>query len=429
MHDPLAHDADALLAELFPICRSITGDGVRESLAILQKHIPLSVREIASGTRAFDWTIPDEWNIRDAWVKGPDGKKIIDFKKSNLHVVGYSMPIRKKMPLADLQKHLNSLPDQPDIIPYKTSYYRPNWGFCIREQERRKLRDGTYEVRIDSSLKKGALSWGELLIPGESKEEVLISSYICHPSMANDSISGVVLATLLAKSLRVCKEKLRYSYRFLFVPETIGAVAWLSKNRAAAKRIRHGLVATCVGDSGAFTYKRSRRGDAPVDKAAQKAIEDSGKPYSIVDFFPWGSDERQYCSPGFDLAIGSLMRSMYGTFPAYHTSGDDLRLVKGRFIAETLKLYHDVLDIIEHDRIYSSCNPHCEPQLGKRGLYGAGSPDNPEALMKERALLWVAAYADGMHSLLDIATRARFPFRIIREAAASLEKHKLIIST
>lgn len=418
-------DIDALLRRLFPICRSITGNGVRETLSILREYVPLKVHEVPTGTKAFDWTVPKEWNIGDAYIKDPSGKKIVDFKKNNLHVMGYSTPVRAKMRLAALKQHLHSLPEQPDLIPYKTSYYKEAWRFCLSHKQLRVLKDGMYEVVIDSTLKKGSLTYGELLIPGKTKEEVLISAYVCHPSMANDSLSGVVLTTFLARAL-MKKKDLRYSYRFLFIPETIGAIVWLSKNRARAKHIKHGLVATCAGDAGPFTYKKTRAGNATIDRVVERVLAASGKRYSIVDFFPWGSDERQFNSPGFNLPVGSLMRSVYGTFPQYHTSGDDLRFVRGKYVRESLECYLNVVQALEHEPTYLSLNPYGEPRLGKRGLYGISEPDDKDAEAKERALLWVAAYADGAHSLADIAAYSGIDPKIISSAAALLERHRLL---
>ncbi len=421
----IAHNIDTLLQRLFPLCRSITGQGVRDTLTILSEVIPLTIHEVPTGTKVFDWNIPQEWNIQDAYIKAPDGKKIVDFKKNNLHVMSYSTPIQKKIHLSELKEHLYSLPAEPDLIPYKTNYYSPQWGFCMTHKALQRLKDGMYEVVIDSSFKKGSLTYGELFIPGKSTEEILISSYVCHPSMANDSLSGVMVTTFLAKQL-LKEERLNYSYRFLFVPETIGAITWLSKNHATTKNIKYGLVATTVGDRGPFTYKKSRAGNTRIDIAAEKALKDSKKPYSIIDFFPWGSDERQYNSPGFNLSVGSLMRSMYGTYREYHTSGDDLTFVKGKYIEESIDLYQDIVFILEHDTLFQSENPFGEPQLGKRGLYGKGGKNDPDAEEKERALLWLMAYADGKHSLLDIASISGIHFRLVYEAAQSLFEHTLL---
>ncbi|MBI4088149.1 DUF4910 domain-containing protein [Candidatus Kaiserbacteria bacterium] len=417
------NEADALLKRLFPICRSISGNGVRETLRELQKYAPVRMCEVPTGTKVFDWTIPREWNISDAYIKDPSGKKIVDFKENNLHVVGYSTPVHTKVKLAELKKRLYSIPEKPSLIPYRTSYYNPDWGFCISHEQLLALKEGTYEAVIDSTLTDGSLTYGELLISGKTKDEVLISTYICHPSMANDNLSGPVLATLLARELAK-EKKLRYSYRFLFVPETIGAIVWLSKNRARVHRIRHGLVATCVGDDGAFTYKKTRDGNAEIDRIVAHVLAHASRPHRIVDFFPSGSDERQYSSPGFNLPIGSLMRSMYDTFPEYHTSADNLDFVNGRNIAETLELYRRVIFVLERNERYKNTNPYGEPQLSKRGLYsllGAQSPD-----VSERALQWVLNFSDGRHSLLDIAERSGIDFETIHTTSRALRAHKLL---
>jgi len=315
-------DMIRLMEELYPICRSITGNGVRQTLEIIKSHIDLDINEIPTGTKVFDWTIPKEWNINDAYVIDPSGKKIIDFKKSNLHILNYSIPIKKKVNLEELKNHLYSLPEQPDIIPYRTSYYQPNWGFCISHNELKKFKNGEYEVFIDSSLEAGKLTYGEFLIKGEVSDEVLISCYVCHPSMCNDNLSGIVLATFLAKYLK--NFKLHYTYRFLFIPETIGSIAWLSINEKSAFKIKYGLVATCVGDPGNFTYKKSRIGNSEIDNIAIHVLKNSGKEFKILDFFPLGSDERQFCSPGFNLPVGVLARTIYAQFDEYHTSADNL---------------------------------------------------------------------------------------------------------
>lgn len=421
----IEQEIDALLKRLFPICRSITGEGVRETLSALQKYAPMQIREVPTGTKVFDWTVPKEWNIRDAYIKDPSGKKIVDFKRNNLHVVGYSTPVSARMKLSELKKRLYSLPAQPSRIPYRTSYYNPDWGFCIADQELKALKDGAYEVVIDSTLEKGSLTYGELLIPGKTKDEVLISTYMCHPSMANDNLSGVILTTLLARELMKKKRELRYSYRFLFVPETIGAITWLAKNRAGVKRIKHGLVVTCVGDAGAFTYKKTRAGDSEVDAAAAYILSHSARPHRIIDFFPSGADERQYSSPGFDLPVGSLMRSMYDTFSEYHTSGDNLDFVNARYIRESLELYLRLISLIEHNETFINKNPYGEPQLGKRGLYSLlGAQKSPD--VSERALQWVLNFSDGAHSLLDIAERSGIDFETILTTSKALRAHKLL---
>jgi len=316
----------ALIVELFPICRSITGDGVRKTLNIVSKHLPLEIHEVPTGTQVFDWTVPKEWNIRDAYVKNSRGEKIIDFQKSNLHVLNYSVPIRKTLRLDELNEHLFTLPDHPDWIPYKTSYYKENWGFCLAHNQLQGLDDENYEVVIDSTLGDGHLTYGEYLIPGKSKDEILISTHVCHPSLANDNLSGVCTAAFLAKHLSDLE--LKYTYRFLFIPGTIGAITWLAVNKERTNKIRHGLVLTGVGDSGKLTYKKSRQGNALIDRAAQHVLKHSGDEYSIREFSPYGYDERQYCSPGFNLPVGRLSRTPYGEYPEYHTSADNPGFVK-----------------------------------------------------------------------------------------------------
>ena len=407
----------ALIRELYPICRSITGDGVRETLRRVAGHIPLKVHEVPSGTQVFDWTVPKEWNIRDAWVKDPSGAKVIDFKKSNLHVLNYSTPVRAKMPLAELRSHLYSLPEHPDWIPYKTSYYQERWGFCLSQRQLERLPEGSYEVVVDSSLEPGHLSYGECFLPGASSDEVLISCHVCHPSICNDNLSGIALCTFLAKQLQ--GQRPRYSYRFVFVPGTIGAITWLARNDATASRVKHGLVVANVGDSGKMHYKKSRQGDAEIDRAVAHVLETSGQPHEIIDFSPYGYDERQYCSPGFNLAVGSLTRTPWGRYPEYHTSADDLSLVRPEHLGDSFKTYLAVVNLLENNKTYVNLNPKCEPQLGKRGLYRqmGGHTESKEI---ELAMLWVLNQSDGSRSLLDIAERAGLGFERIAEAAAML---------
>lgn len=414
-----------LVTRLYPICRSITGNGVRQTLQILQEYISLDIREVPTGTQVFDWTVPKEWNIRDAWIKDPSGKVIMDFKDHNLHVLNYSTPVHKIVSLDELRPHLFSLPDKPDWIPYRTSYYNENWGFCLTHNQLVTLQEGEYEVYIDSSLTDGSLSYGEYFIPGQTTEEVLISCHICHPSLANDNLSGISLAVRLAQWLHT--QPRRYSYRFVFIPGTIGSITWLSINEEQAFQIKHGLVATLVGDSGKFTYKKSRRGDAEIDRAVAHALKHSELPYQIIDFFPYGYDERQYCSPGFNLAVGCLMRTPHGQYPEYHTSADNLELVRPKNLTESYQLYETVIQMLEGNRIYVNQNPKCEPQLGKRGLYRAISGDN-HTKSYEMAMLWVLNFSDGEHSLLDIAERAGIPFAFVQKVAVLLEEHGLLKS-
>jgi aminopeptidase-like protein len=412
-----------LIRELYPICRSLTGDGVRESLRRLGSRIPLEAQEVPSGTPVFDWTVPREWNIRDAYVNDPSGRRVISFSDSNLHVMGYSVPVRRRMPLAELREHLFSLPKQPDWVPYRTSYYTENWGFCLRHSQLDTLVEGDYEVYIESTLADGHLTYGECVLPGHERDEVLISSHICHPSLCNDNLSGVSIATLLAKTLAGVPH--RYTYRFLFIPGTIGSITWLSRNEEVVPLIRHGLVLTCAGDDGPSTYKRSRRGDAEIDQAMEHVLARSGERFEVEDFAPWGYDERQYCSPGFNLPIGCLMRTPHGRFPQYHTSADNLELVKPRALADSFSTCLSVFDILERNGVFVNRNPKCEPQLGKRGLYSAigGQSDKREV---EMAMLWVLNLSDGNHSLLDVAVRSGMPFDAIAGAASLLIEHELL---
>ena len=412
-----------LISDLYLICRSITGDGVRKTLAILQQNIPLEINQVPTGTKVFDWTVPKEWNIKDAYVKNAKGEKVIDFQKSNLHLLNYSIPIQKKMPLSELKKHLFSLPEHPDWIPYRTSYYSENWGFCLTHRQLEALEDGEYEVYIDSSLEPGHLTYGEYYLPGESKEEVLFSCHICHPSLCNDNLSGISIVTFLAKHLSSLS--LRYSYRFLFIPGTIGSITWLSLNESKTSQIKHGLIAAGLGDLGKLNYKKSRRGNAEIDKAVIHVLQHSGQDYQINDFSPYGYDERQFCSPGFNLAVGSLTRTPFGQYPEYHTSADNLDFVRADKLADSLEKYLAVVDILENNRKYLNTNPKCEPQLGKRGLYGTfGGTQNKKT--KEMATLWVLNLADGNHSLLDISDRSRLEFSVIRDAANALFKGGLL---
>lgn len=418
----LGEELHRFASELFPICRSITGAGIRETLARIQERIPLSITEVPTGTEVFDWTVPKEWNIRDAYIKDANGKRVVDFQRSNLHVVSYSTPIRGKFSLDELRPHLHTLPDHPDWIPYRTTYYKEDWGFCLTHRQLLGFEDGTYDVCIDSTLDRGNLVYGECFIPGHSSEEILFSVHTCHPSLANDNLSGVTIATALAESL--LKKNLRHSYRFLFIPGTIGAITWLARNGEAAKRVRGGLVLTCLGDKGGFHYKKSRQDDAEIDRATAHVLGHQAEPSEILAFSPYGYDERQYCSPGFNLAVGCLMRSVWGTFPEYHTSADNLAFIHPEQLAKALRVCQSICDIIERNATYLNLKPFCEPQLGKRNLYrstgGAGIDQ------EIHARLWVLNQSDGEHSLLEIAERSGLPFAAIADAAALLAEAGLL---
>ena len=412
-----------LISELYPICRSITGVGFRETLRRIDRLVPLKIHEVPTGTRVFDWTVPREWNIRDGYVKDGAGRRVIDFRTSNLHVVNYSVPIRATLTRAELQEHLFSIPEHPDWIPYRTSYYKESWGFCLSHNQRLQLKDETYEILIDSSLENGHLTFGEALLEGTTDEEVLITCHACHPSLCNDNLSGVAVAAYLARALKETRH--RFSYRFLFIPGTIGSITWLALNEDNVDRIRHGLVLALLGDAGPFTYKRSRRGDAEIDRVAAHLLGGLPGGSRVRDFTPYGYDERQFCSPGFDLPVGSLTRTPNGEYPEYHTSADNLDFVKPARLAESYALCLSIIDVLENNVRYINLNPKCEPQLSRRGLY---RPMGGEAMSaeSEMALLWVLNQSDGSRTLLDIVERSRLPFGAIRSAADALKESGLL---
>ncbi|NDB63249.1 MAG: DUF4910 domain-containing protein [Nitrosopumilaceae archaeon] len=412
-----------LMENLYPICRSITGNGVRQTLTEIKKYIDLQVHEVPTNTQVFDWTIPKEWNITDAYVADSKGNKVVDFKKSNIHVVSYSTPIRKKMHLAELKQHLYTIPDLPNTVPYLTSYYKEDWGFCMAHKDFLNLKDEEYEVVIDSTLRDGSLTYGEFFIPGSTSDEILVSCYVCHPSMCNDNLSGVVLTTLLARELS--KVKTNYSFRFLFVPETIGAISWLAANEKNLSKIKHGLVATCLGDPGISTYKRTKHGKAEIDRAVEYVLKNTKDDYQILDFFPTGSDERQFCSPGINLDVGSLMRTPYGKFAEYHTSDDNLKFVQPQFLGDSYSKYLQTIFVLENNKKYLNLNPKCEPQLGKRGLYrqigGQKISKNSEL-----AMFWMLSLSDGLHDIIGISEKSGLEFEVLLEAAQKLEKNNLL---
>lgn len=418
---------------LYPICRSITGEGIRKTLRVVQQHVPIELHDVATGTPVFDWTVPKEWTIREAYIENAAGNRVVDFRDHSLHIVSYSTPVRATMTLDELEPHLHTLPDQPDRIPYRTSYYHETWGFCLSETQKQAMGEGPFKVVIDSSLENGALTYGELVIPGETSQEVLFSTHACHPSLCNDNLSGLAVSTWLAKSLlhRVeAGERLRYTYRFVFIPGTIGSITWLATHEDVAPRIQAGLVVACVGDEGAFTYKRSRHGTARIDRAVEYVLRrrerEDGQPYAVRPFTPYGYDERQYGSPGFNLPVGSLTRTPHGCFPEYHTSGDDLDFVRPAALADSLDVYGEVVDILERDRTLVNTMPKCEPQLGRRGLYRAmgGHTDTAD---RQMAMLWLLNLGDGRHTLLDVAERSDLSFTLLCDVAATLQEHGLLV--
>jgi aminopeptidase-like protein len=412
-----------LVAELYPICRSITGDGVRRTLGVVGRELDLEVHEVPTGTQVLDWTVPREWNVRDAWVAGPDGRRVIDFQASNLHLMSYSVPMAATLPLAELKRHLFTLPEQPDLVPYRTSYYAERWAFCASQRLVDSLPEGDYQVCVDTTLADGHLTYGEHLVPGDTEDEVLVTCHVCHPSLANDNLSGIAVATRLAGMLG--RSRPRYSYRFLFIPGTIGSITWLARNEDRVGHIRHGLVLACVGDPGGLTWKRSRRGDAEIDRAVAHVLGSSGRPHRVVDFSPYGYDERQFCSPGFNLPVGCLSRTPYAAYPEYHTSADDLDLVRPEHLEDSLQVCWEVVQLLERNRRYRNLAPKGEPQLGRRGLYGSigGRSDAEE---RQLAMLWVLNLSDGDHSLLEVADRAGLPFALVADAACDLERAGLL---
>lgn len=412
-----------LVRELYPLNRSITGNGVRETLRILQRHVPLELHEVATGTPVFDWEVPREWNIRGAYVEDGAGQRVVDFAEHNLHVVGYSVPVDATMQLAELRPHLHSLPDKPGWIPYRTSYYDENWGFCLAHDVLESLRDGEYRVVIDSSLVPGSLTYGELLLPGDSADEVLVFAHVCHPSLCNDNLSGISVATFLAKEL--ARRPRHYSYRFVFAPATIGSITWMAENTPVLERVAAGLVLSVIGDDGPFVYKESRRGNTPVDRAARHVLGSAYPGSRVEAFSPWGYDERQFCSPGVNLPVGRLTRTPHGEYPQYHTSADDLTVVDAGSLGDSLAATSRILYVLENDVCYTNLEPRGEPQLGRRGLYRklGGYQDVAD---RQLAMLWVLNQSDGRHSLLDIAERAQLPFELVRDAADDLVAAKLL---
>ncbi len=407
-------------SDLFPICRSLSGNGVRDTLAYFKKLLPdLTVIDVPSGTKAFDWTVPEEWNIADAFVARPDGSRVIDFQSSNLHVVGYSEPVDARMSFAELNEHLHSLPDQPAAIPYITSYYKRRWGFCLSQEQRDQMsRDPTtlYHVKIDSTLRPGKLTYGELIIPGSSKEEVLLSTYICHPSMANNELSGPCVATALAQW--ISSRPRRYTYRILFLVETIGSIVYLSQNLSHLKRqVIAGFVLTCVGDNRAYSYLASRSGGTLADRIAKHALFHHAPDYKSYSFLSRGSDERQYCSPGADLPVCSVMRSKYATYPEYHTSLDDLSLITPEGLQGGFDVLRKCIEALEENITYRTLNP-CEPQLGPRGLYPSLSTKETTSMVSD--MMDLIAYADGANDLLSIAEITGRPISVLSAIAKQL---------
>jgi aminopeptidase-like protein len=422
---PLAERAMQLIREIYPICRSITGPGVRETLAHVARHVPLECFEVPSGTPVFDWEVPREWVIRDAFIADSQGRRVVDFRRHNLHVVGYSTPVRARMSLAELRPHLHSLPERPDWIPYRTSYYSESWGFCLAHRELQALPEGEYEVVIDSELRAGSLTYAEAYVAGANDEEFLIHTHVCHPSLGNDNTTGIAVVAMLAAEL--ARQRPRLSYRFVFAPGTIGSIAWLARNVHRLPRIRAGLVVGLVGDPAPLTYKRSRRGNTEIDHITAGVVHEIDRNAKVVDFSPYGYDERQFCSPGINLPIGRLTRSPNDAYPEYHTSADNLELIRPDALAESFLALMRVIRRVDSNRLFRSLNPNGEPRLGKHGLFHSVGGVSPA--QNEEAMLWLLNQADGSHGLNDVSAASGIPISTLTEAAAALVAAGLLEET
>lgn len=416
----------ALVERMFPLRRSLTGDGVRQTLAVLAEALPLQVTEVPSGTAVLDWHVPREWHVHEAHVTAPDGQRVVDWADGPLHLVGHSTPFRGSLELAELREHLHSLPDRPTLTPYRTSYYADTWGFCLPHQRVERLVEGRYDVVVDSELTAGSLTWGEVVVPGQVEDEVLVTAHVCHPAQANDNLSGIAVAAGLAQRL-LHGSPPRHTFRFLFAPGTLGAIAWLDQHRDdAVPRIRAGLVLTGLGDASPPSYKRSRRGDTLVDRAVQHVLRHTSPQARVLPFTPYGYDERQFCSPGFDLPVGRLGRGVHGEYPEYHTSADDLSFVSADRLGESLALVSAVADLLDRDRVLVNQSPYGEPQLGRRGLYRSTGATPLDARAVEMAYLWVLSLCDGSRTLLAVADEADLPFPVVDEAADRLQAAGLL---
>jgi len=411
----------ASMARMFPICRSVTGDGVRTTLDLIEEAVKLERHAVPSGTQAHDWTVNEEWNVRDAYIADASGRRVVDFRESNLHLVSYSTPVRARMSLDELRPHLHTLPDHPDWIPYRTSYYHRTWGFCLTDRQLQSMGPGPYEVVVDTDLGPGEMVYGEVVVPGETDREVMVTSHVCHPSLANDNLSGIAVATEVARTLQALPA-LRHTYRFLFAPGTVGSITWLSRNPDVVPRLSHGLVLTGLGGPGPLVYKSTRHGGRGVDRAASHVVR--RRAGEVRGYSPYGYDERQFNSIGFDLPFGRLSRTPHGEYPEYHTSADDLGFVEPTRLADAYTAIMEIVDVLENDRSYRNLSPYGEPQLGKRGLYPTtGGKSAGDAVM---AMLWTLAYTDGSTPLIDIADVADRDFADVRTAADELHRAGLL---
>lgn len=410
--------------DLYPICRSLTGEGVRSTLAYIKTLIPdLKICSAPSGTQVFDWTIPDEWTIRDGFIEDESGQRIIDFQNHNLHVVGYSEGVNKRLNLAELNNHLYSLPEQPNAIPYITSYYSRRWGFCITHNQRIRLKEGYYRAVIDADLKPGVLNYAEYILPGKTKKEIFLSTYICHPSMANNELSGPVVTIALVQWLTALKNR-HFTYRIVFIPETIGSIVYLSQNIEYMKQhVVGGFNITCIGDERCYSYVPSRSGDTLSDKVALHVLKYISSDFRRYTWLDRGSDERQYCAPGVDLPIATITRSKYGEYPEYHTSLDDLSFVTAQGLQGGFEALRQCIDVIENN-VYLKTTVLCEPQLGKRGLYPTLS--TKQSAVDVQVMMNLISYCDGTRSLLDIAEIIDQPMVKLLPILKSLLKSRLL---
>ena len=410
--------------DLFPVCRSLTGPGVRETLSYIQRVVPeLEVKSVPSGSQAFDWTVPPEWHIRNAWVEHESGERVIDFADHNLHVLGYSIAFDGTVSLEELQEHLYSIPEQPNAIPYVTSYYKERWGFCLTHEARQRLKPGHYHVHVDSDLTSGVLNYGELVLPGETEDEILLTTYVCHPSMANNELSGPAVLMALIQALKDMPSR-KYTYRMLFLPETIGSIVYLSQHlEHLQQHVKAGFVVTCVGDDLAYSYLPSRKGGTLSDRAAQHVLRFIGREVTRYTWLDRGSDERQFCAPGVDLPMCAMMRSKYGEYPEYHTSLDNLEFVSEAGLYGGYIALRRAIEAIEYNH-YPKVTVLCEPQLGKRGLYptisSKGHADHVRAMMN------FISYCDGEMDLIEIAERINEPIWEIIPIMKTLNREGLI---
>lgn len=425
-------EVDYYLKKIFPITRSITGPGNRETLKILQKLVSFEIKEYCSGASVYDWTIPDEWRVRDAWIKDANGNKLIEFQQCNIHLVSYSKPVHKKIAFSELKTHLHYDKTLPDAIPYRTTYYKKDWGFCVNREQYQTLSkvDGKLEIMIDSEFdSQGSLTIGEMLIPGRSEQEILISTYFCHPSLANDNLSGLVMTTLLARELSK-RNDLKWSYRIVWVPETIGAIAYCAMNEAAMKKIDMGLVVTTVGGPGPFGYKQSWQSGHPINRMVEEVFNEANKEFIKYPFDVHGSDERQYSSQGFRINIATISKDKYYNYPEYHTSFDDLSLVNGQQISEAFDLYIRLINKMEDRCIFKSTVPYCEVMLSRHNLYPTnGGMQKPELGGKSELdiILWLLFYCDGKKSINDIAIDIGVKVSIVQKLCSKLEKNGVIV--